>query len=60
MSQIVLASPSRKTWGIFNTRKDAREFQEAKPDWTEVALKCPKCGLQLVIEDGVPHRCPHF
>lgn len=60
MSQIVLASPSRKTWGIFNTRKDAREFQEAKPGWTEEALRCAKCGLLLEVVDGLPHKCPHF
>jgi hypothetical protein len=60
MSQIVLTSPNRRVWGVFNTREDAREFQKVKPSWTEDVPKCPKCGLQLVIEDGVPHRCPHF
>ena len=60
MSQIVLTSPSRKVRGIFNTRRDADAFQAEKPDWTEVELKCSKCGLTLVVENGVPHRCPHF
>ncbi len=60
MSQVILASPSRKTWGRFNTRKEALEFQAERPDWTEIVLKCPKCGLDLIIENGVAHRCPHF
>lgn len=60
MPQTILASPVRKTWGVFTSRRDAREFQVAKPDWTEVGLKCEKCGLLLEVVDGSPHKCPHF
>lgn len=60
MSQIILASPGRKTWGRFNTRKEALEFKTERPDWTEVPLTCEKCGLQIEVMDGLPHKCPHF
>jgi uncharacterized protein YbaR (Trm112 family) len=60
MNQVILASPNRRVRGIFNSQKDAREFQEAKPDWTEEALRCKKCGLLLEVVDGLPHKCPHF
>jgi hypothetical protein len=60
MSQIVLTSPNRKVQGVFHTREDARKYQEAKPDWTEVVLTCSKCGLKIVVENGLPHKCPHF
>jgi hypothetical protein len=60
MSQIILASPGRKTRGVFHTREDAREFQNERPDWTEDVPRCKKCGLELVVTDGRPHSCPHY
>lgn len=60
MNQVILASPNRRVRGIFNSREDARKYQEAKPDWTEVVLTCSKCGLELTVVDGSPHKCPHY
>jgi hypothetical protein len=60
MYQVTLTSPTRNTRGRFNTRKEALEFQAERPDWTEDVPKCPKCGLDIVIESGSAHRCPHY
>lgn len=60
MHQVTLTSPTRNTRGRFNTRKEALEFQAERPDWTEDVPKCPKCGLNLVIENGSAHKCPHY
>lgn len=60
MNQIVLTAPNRRVRGIFNSREDAREFRSERPDWTEDVLTCPKCGLELIVVDGSPHKCPHY